>query len=329
MPSSRTPSAALSDAKLAEAMEAPSFPVYSPPMCAQSPATAAGKQKATSDKPEMSDDNVHEPEPANDTEGSGSGIQQPLSQMPSSRAALRQLGRHLAKKSKLGREHAAEIDAFASMALSTEPSLSLFVKLIKVETLVQKIVTGQPKFQVSDSLDKNIKKIATAVLLSTSTPHYIGENAVKPVEERLKARSNDLNLPPGIEHNTANWGEIKASIADEDSSQHIGIYKLTRYITSDACLLTVQLCARVAVMRDVYLTHGNSKSYWYKVNDKLAAIRDGTKDDEWKFNKAMKHILKRNRRTHGQAKDDKDLEGVVQEGFQQEIDAAIDDRFKD
>ncbi|KAL6309760.1 hypothetical protein BKA93DRAFT_821477 [Sparassis latifolia] len=256
-------------------------------------------------------------------------------------ALLKQLGKKLTKKTKLGKDQAAEVEAFASSALNAEQNLRLFIKLQEVQNMLTEIRRAQAEYHVSEYLGKNIHKIAYAVLLSVNLPSYVGATAVRPVQEQLKRERFDM--PDNIEHNPADWGKVKTviqyhqtqtcaawkkaihdSIALEDPTEHMDIFSLTRKVTSGNCTVTIGLCARVALMREIFCedTAHSDSTFWRKVNERLAFIHNTAKGDQKAINKAMRHILKSDHSKHRQSKEKvKDVEQTDE--FQVGIDSIM------
>ncbi|EMD34745.1 hypothetical protein CERSUDRAFT_75670 [Gelatoporia subvermispora B] len=321
-------------------MDAPSSPAYEPPPCGQS-ATTPGKRKATSDDPEASDDEHNELE-LSDEIGSSAMQSSPLVASKSSTTpSLKQLGRHLAKRSKLRPDQLQEVDSFTMAATKAERDVHLLVHILSVKNTLEKIVVEQPKFEVTKYLDDNIKRIALSVLLSANLARYTGPSAVTPVEERLKR--DRFGMPPNVERNTADWKKviqkiqyhqtqiranfkrlIEASVEDKDPAQHDTVFALAKSMAVGACDVTVGLCARVALMRHVYMNGKPDKDFWPKVNEKLASIRNTAQGNKKRFSRGMTHYLTKDHEVHGISNADEGCDNVVQTKFQQEIDDALE-----
>ncbi|KAJ7432811.1 hypothetical protein B0H11DRAFT_2297169 [Mycena galericulata] len=119
------------------------------------------------------------------------------------------------------------------------------------------------------------------------------------------ANKNDKEITPGPEHQN--------------------IFKLTlSFVDGTQCTVTVELCARVALMRQILQDSG--PKYWDKLDTSLAAIRAQAKGSAKKITKAFHHILTTDQELHG-VKDyelDEDIDA-----FQQEVDDLIDAGAKD
>ncbi|KAJ7700873.1 hypothetical protein B0H17DRAFT_925271, partial [Mycena rosella] len=106
------------------------------------------------------------------------------------------------------------------------------------------------------------------------------------------------------------------------ADQHQNIFNLTSAIVKGTkCSVNVVLCARVALMRSVYLKHPGT-NFWDKVDDRLAKIRKQAKGDASKIVKAFRQLLKADRETHGV--DDYELDEEAVDDFQQQVDDVID-----
>ncbi|KAJ7773756.1 hypothetical protein B0H14DRAFT_2632137 [Mycena olivaceomarginata] len=125
------------------------------------------------------------------------------------------------------------------------------------------IRVATPPWLVSDELAKNIYSYSAAVLLSTKLAAYKGNIPKNIVFAVLKKHRFDL--PPGIEHNPADWGKVKIAVEAIGASlmvnrkdkthapkfQQKSIFELTTLIVENTkCEVNVLLlCARVAFMR--------------------------------------------------------------------------------
>ncbi|KAL6303022.1 hypothetical protein BKA93DRAFT_826911 [Sparassis latifolia] len=241
--------------------------------------------------------------------------------------SLKQLAKKLVKKTKLGQDQLTEVDVFASSVLNAEQNLHLFIKLK----------------EVSESLSKNIQKISTAVLLSVNLAGYMDATAVGPVQERLKR--DHFDMPDNIEHNPADWGKVKTviqyhqtqlrsawkkaigeSVTHEDPKEHTDIFTLTTTIANGNCTVTIGLCARVALMasRDIFCQRAYSeKTYWHKVNERVAFICQTANGDQKAVNRAMRHILKNDRNQHGQCSEKIKVTEQPNNSFQAGIDSCV------
>ncbi|KAF7296425.1 hypothetical protein HMN09_01112900 [Mycena chlorophos] len=228
----------------------------------------------------------------------------------------------------------------------------IFVLLFSILNMVAAVVVAQPSFEPSEALLKNIKKYAMAILLSPRQARYKGNEPVRVLLNLLKTHRFDL--PPGIEHNAADYDTLKravrgiftqlrADIKKEVSLPHRWatrtvtrrvkaaarcdtIYKLTQTIVAGTdCVVTVELCARVALMRYIWLEtyESDTSKFWDEVDALLAEIRSKAKGDQQQVTRAFRVTLKKDRETYG--KDDYTITEGTADPVQQEVDVAIDE----
>ncbi|KAJ7807185.1 hypothetical protein B0H14DRAFT_2609901 [Mycena olivaceomarginata] len=217
---------------------------------------------------------------------------------------------------------------------------------------VEKIVTSKPAFEVSEDCETNIRKYAPAVLLSSKINVYKGEGITHILTDIIKRHRFDL--PPGVEHVPADWAKVLAIVQDALTqtrskvkkeigwslkvnksddlraplAQHKNIYQLAQAIVKGTqCSVNVVLCARIAVMRAVYLEHPGSK-FWDQMDKRLARIRKMGGNDAKKITKGFRQALEADQAKHG-IQDSYELDETVVDEFQQKIDDLIDIRAVD
>ncbi|KAJ6623229.1 hypothetical protein B0H10DRAFT_2213617 [Mycena sp. CBHHK59/15] len=222
----------------------------------------------------------------------------------------------------------------------------IMANLFHVANQLSAIVTAQPTFEVSSHLEKNISNYAVAVLLSSKISAYKGSIPINTLLDILKKFRFDL--PAGIENNPADYGKVVAVVQDAFTQlrskfkkalsasvrtnkadktiapgpEHQNIFKLTQiFVDGTRCTVTVELCARVALMRAVFLQDSGPK-YWDKLDASLASIRSEAKGDAKKITRAFRHILTKDQNTHGVK--DYEISDTTVDNFQQEVDDLID-----
>ncbi|KAF7342691.1 hypothetical protein MSAN_02027000 [Mycena sanguinolenta] len=190
----------------------------------------------------------------------------------------------------------------------------------------------------------NINKYAPAVLLSSKITTYKGNAATDLLLIILKKYRFDI--PPGLEHYLANWAKIVTAVQyaltqrrskikklicaslkpNPDGSYgpeavHQNIYDLAQATIKDTqCSVSVELCARIALMRKVYLKHpGNN--FLDKLDDRLAKIRSVANGDAKKIVRAFRLTLTEDQDKHGAKTYDLDENTV--DAFQQQVDELI------
>ncbi|KAJ7705481.1 hypothetical protein B0H17DRAFT_1193154 [Mycena rosella] len=241
--------------------------------------------------------------------------------------------RHYTDKKRLRGEQLTEIDDPPSLR-----EVKIMANLFALGNQLEKMVTSKAGYEVSSDLETNIYKYAPAVLLSSKVTVYKGESATAILLNILKKYRFDI--PPGLENIPAAWAKviavvrealtqkrsnikkaIRASVIGNDLG-HQNIFDLTQAIVKGTqCTVNVVLCARIALMRAVYLKHPGPK-YWDKLDARLATIRKEGGGDAGRITKAFKHILTIDQDKHG-AKD-YELDEKTVDDFQQKVDDLID-----
>ncbi|KAJ6619170.1 hypothetical protein B0H10DRAFT_2189155 [Mycena sp. CBHHK59/15] len=229
------------------------------------------------------------------------------------------------EKKQLRGEQKTELDTFLKDPASLREA-KLFVNLLHVDNLINQIVIATAPYEVSASLEKNISNYAAAVLLSSKISTYKGANPTNILLAILKKHRFDL--PAGIEHNSADWAKIGYSlkIKKSDKKYVLGpkqqnIFNLTQvFVDGTQFTVNVLLCARVALMRKVYLLESGLK-FWDKLDSNLSQIRKQADGDKKKIIKAFRHILTQDQMTNGVK--DYELDEDV-DTFQKEVDDLIE-----
>ncbi|KAF4562664.1 hypothetical protein EYR36_004058 [Pleurotus pulmonarius] len=208
--------------------------------------------------------------------------------------------------------------------------MKVYAKLTALENKMASIEAAVPEYSVSASLKVNIDKYAAAVLLSTKIIAYKGD---PPTEQLLSIiRKFQFDLPVGIERNPADWAKIANSVKLPGTDTYLAgkecqdIYTLTKsLVAGTSCKISSPLCARVAVLRKVYIVNPGS-SFWDKVDSKLRSIRKQADFSEEMIQKILKGTLSADKKQYG------DVEGIIQEQepaamvnqFQQTVDEIIE-----
>ncbi|KAJ7220079.1 hypothetical protein GGX14DRAFT_585431 [Mycena pura] len=179
-------------------------------------------------------------------------------------------------------------------------SAKIFAFILAIFNLIAAIVTAQPPFEVSDSLHKNISRYAISVLLSaclakarTFIPSIFRDTLKAEIQEaftQLHAKLKKTSL-------------IAASVGFDDKNKKIArAIEASKYLPRSSCTVTVELCARVALMVSGHLDAPNpaAASSSDKVDDFLAKIRNAATFDnaEAQVARAFRNILTPDRNTH-------------------------------
>ncbi|KAF9470071.1 hypothetical protein BDN70DRAFT_89778, partial [Pholiota conissans] len=137
-------------------------------------------------------------------------------------------------------------------------------------------------------------------------------------------------------HDYSNWEKITTAVSYALTQARAKIKKLIRdSISEDAnvfslaqlivhgtfCRPTVQLCARVALMRAIYTECGGGEKYWNLIDQRLAFIRK-TAGCNRRVVRAFRDILNTDRSTYG-AGEDYEIGDVIPNDWQQKVDDVI------
>ncbi|KAJ7712527.1 hypothetical protein B0H14DRAFT_2645204 [Mycena olivaceomarginata] len=246
-----------------------------------------------------------------------------------------------ADKKHLRVEQADEAGLFLKDPTSVQ-NTKLFINMLALGNQLKKFDESKPSFEVSADLLMNIRKYAPAVLLSSKINVYKGNTATNILMSILKNYRFDFDIPSGIENIPADWAKlvaeaqealtqrrstIKKTVNKNDKSfapdaDHQNIFQLTTAIVKKTqCSVNIVLCARVALMRKVYLKHPGT-NFWDKLDLRLAKIRKDADGDSKKITKAFCHILDEDQKKHG--KNDTVFDETAVDEFQQGVDDLID-----
>ncbi|KAJ7659978.1 hypothetical protein B0H17DRAFT_1211677 [Mycena rosella] len=253
------------------------------------------------------------------------------------------VNRFMAKKRLRGEQKAEVADWLND--LPTLREAKAFVQAFHLENLITKVIVSQPPWAVSSDLETNIYSYGASILLSTKLSAYKGSVPKQILYGILKKHRFDL--PPGIEHNPANWrkvthgveealtqlrakfkkaigGSLKEKTKDKTffpNADRKDIYQLTQDIAQGTqCEVNILLCARVAFMRKSYIKD-STVGFWNTVDADLVKIRSKAGGDPKKVAKAFRHILQADRKEHGV--DDYEIEDAV-DTFQQDVDKIVE-----
>ncbi|KAJ7892893.1 hypothetical protein B0H14DRAFT_2560125 [Mycena olivaceomarginata] len=204
----------------------------------------------------------------------------------------------------------------------------ILVNILQVGNQVNAIVVVTPEYQVSASLEKTLHNFAAAILLSSRISAYKGAVPTNTLLIRNILRKNRFDLPQGIENKPADYSKVVASMQDafiplrskfkkalstnlkvkkQDKEhtpgpKHQNIFKLTGiFVENTRCSVTIKLCARVTLMRQVYL---------------VCPV-------------AFLHILTRDQDLHSIKTNDPEIPQSDVDGFQQEVNDLIDTGLND
>ncbi|KAJ7869880.1 hypothetical protein B0H14DRAFT_3440362 [Mycena olivaceomarginata] len=215
--------------------------------------------------------------------------------------------RQYGQRKRLRADQITEMELF----LVDPPSLQnakLFANISALGNQLKKSDESRPSFEVSTDLLMNMRKYAPAVLLSSKISVYKGDGATTVLINVLKQRRFELKIPSGIENVPADWAKLVAAAPkcfdpkaldaslkthkdDKDhapDTAHQNIFRLTQAIVKGTqCTVNVTFCARVALMRKIYLKFPGA-DFWDKLDKRLAKIRREADGDAKKIIKAFR-----------------------------------------
>ncbi|EPQ55872.1 hypothetical protein GLOTRDRAFT_138625 [Gloeophyllum trabeum ATCC 11539] len=270
---------------------------------------------------------------------------------------LRHFAHRYSKKLKLTKEQQERGDDFNARGMP-ERLYIIWADQQAILNKLDKIITAQPPYTVSNSLKKSIDKYVLATLLSSKISHYKGDVPRIYVEDLLK-KYQAHELPKDLERNPADWSKVQTyiqysltqlrskwkkaiatSLKNKDKSKCTNIYKLAKTFATSKNTVTAQLCARVAVMREVYKEkygtahdgeneeeEADPSDYWLAVNGRLELMRELAEGDQGKMNRALKMVLEEDRKAYGVYVESERAEEVEEEedSLQQVVDEVIEE----
>ncbi|KAJ7668563.1 hypothetical protein DFH06DRAFT_1321805 [Mycena polygramma] len=252
--------------------------------------------------------------------------------------------RHYAEKKRLRVDQITEVEVFLYDPASLREA-KLLSNILALANQVEKIVTGTPAYTPTAELETNLRKYAAAVLLSGKANGY-KDNALTGILLGF-VKKFGFGVPPGLENIPADWEKVeevaqdaltrrrsrikkqirwslktnKNDAEDAPEDQHQDIFNLAKTIVKGTqCTVNAELCARIAVMRSVYLKYPGT-NFWDRLDKVLAQIRREAGGDKRKLVKASNHPLTEDEGTN-KTKIDDSLDMPVDE-FQQQVDDLI------
>ncbi|KAJ7097467.1 hypothetical protein C8R44DRAFT_889375 [Mycena epipterygia] len=249
------------------------------------------------------------------------------------------------ERKRLRGDQTTEVNIFLQDSAAVRDT-KLLVNLLHLSNQLNTIVTAAPVFATSAALEKNLHDYATAILLSSKITAYKGAVPTNTLLNIL--RKHRFDLPIGIENNPADFAKVIAAVQEaftqlraklkkalcaslkvnkHDRNFAAGpkqqnIFKLTQILVEGTqCTVTVELCARVALMRKTYLVVSGPK-FWDKLDSNLAEIRNNADGKAKRIVKAFSHILAKDQEKHGV--NDYEITVSAIDNFQQTVDDLID-----
>ncbi|KIJ66643.1 hypothetical protein HYDPIDRAFT_166179 [Hydnomerulius pinastri MD-312] len=198
-------------------------------------------------------------------------------------------------------------------------------------------------WEVPDKIKKNIDKYVMRILLSPNLAKYFGNSPIQTLMGIIKTKSH-WGLPADVDLHEDKWDKLVAhvrnrfiqrrsdiktqitlSFSPQTKAQDIVTLctKLAAYgnLGTDI-VVTVQLCARVAYLRQCLKTNPKSPNYWKLVDSGLETLRTKAKEsnDPAQLTKRFATILKDDRKVYGAGQD---VHRAVPSESQNEIEEAI------
>ncbi|EKM80922.1 hypothetical protein AGABI1DRAFT_126978 [Agaricus bisporus var. burnettii JB137-S8] len=215
-----------------------------------------------------------------------------------------------ARRAKLEPYQVAEADTFIRSSINTQLGL-IFVGVQAMRNEVNRVLIHQPRFTVDEALHKTISAYSLGVLLSEKLREY--KRSSTDVVLAI-IRNNNANIPSNLDQDPYALSIVKAAISDaltqarsrikkligKSIDDNLSIYQLSsKVIEGSQCTVSVPLCARLAVLRDVYSKSGSGLSYWNDVDSCLAHCRAKAKDNADGIRKILAKMLKLDRSLYG------------------------------
>ncbi|KAJ7731761.1 hypothetical protein B0H16DRAFT_199742 [Mycena metata] len=235
-----------------------------------------------------------------------------------------------AAQKKLCAEQVVEVEAFIKNS-SADREAKLFVMLLALRNELNKNISVTPAYEISPDLRTKIKNYAIAVLLSDKLESYKGQDAKHSVLALLNKYTNhdvpteyaQLDMAVCKVFNMKRV-QIKTAISRSLKSPCQSILCLAQVIIRGTqCTVNAALCARIALLRQVYVDNPGF-GFWIKVDKHLAAIRDesGGSPHEWAW--AFNRILQDDMKKYSLDDDLAIEEAPVDDSFQQDVDNMIE-----
>jgi len=218
-----------------------------------------------------------------------------------------------AKRFKPDQQH--EMERFAQADPSVK-LINLYASLLEVTAAMNKQISAAPAFKLSDAAIMNIKEFSAAVLLSPSVGVYRGGGPVGHVLRVLRTYTTDIptnidTIPAHLnevniaiqheltQHRSA-WKKLVAkSVVGNTKVERLDIHELTKSLAlKGRVTVTIPLCARVAMMRYVYLKD-KGPTFWGTLDSQIAKMRVATSGHGGRLVRAYRHILDEDIKLHG------------------------------
>ncbi|KAJ7210532.1 hypothetical protein GGX14DRAFT_565745 [Mycena pura] len=211
--------------------------------------------------------------------------------------------------------------------------------------------TAKDEWKASADFLTNLKGYGYGILLSPSLSAYVGKIAKTHLENIVKKKR--FGIPNELEDDLSAWGKVMRAIEDVLSNQRSAIkkvicegvekktelYTLTRKVVDarpKGCTfkteVTIQLCARVALMRQIFCESPEDKAYWPAVDKSLDDIRTAAEEkaDKSLTRRAMMYFIEEDRSQYTVCEDGVKVVEALEElsvgtAWQQDIDTQLDE----
>ncbi|KAI0761218.1 hypothetical protein BC629DRAFT_1597361 [Irpex lacteus] len=228
--------------------------------------------------------------------------------------------RRIGRKKRLDESNMRRLEEFTKKPNNIQ-TLSVFGELLALNTNISQILVTQASWKPSRNLEKNMKVAAATLLLSPNIASYKGNEVAVELVEYLRTHWG-TELPPNLDNNYANYQavltearealtqcramikkELRSSLVPTVPTQKWNIFTLTKKVTKMTNVEpSIKLCARLALMRTVYVTEGHNalgEKYWDIVDNALDEIRVLAKGDKAHENRLLVNVLNVDRATYG------------------------------
>ncbi|KZT20091.1 hypothetical protein NEOLEDRAFT_1151559 [Neolentinus lepideus HHB14362 ss-1] len=215
------------------------------------------------------------------------------------------------KRLKLDAAEIQSVHAFNKSGLEKKLAQILMNQVVIMKVLGH-VEEGKKQWEgPSENLKTNIKKYAHAVLVAPDLHGYRDKPAFYVLAILKKFR---FDLPKDIEKDHAQWKKVEQCcgvaltsrrrvVKDEiKESKDVDLWTLTENVIGTCGTTSLEIAARVAIMRYVLFERGIADdSFWRKVDEELQEIREEADGDNLAASGALKYYIDNDLVTYGKA----------------------------
>ncbi|KAJ3545506.1 hypothetical protein NMY22_g2416 [Coprinellus aureogranulatus] len=244
--------------------------------------------------------------------------------------------RRISQRLNLAKPYSRELEEFAVEDLNTR-QLVLFGRTLLVEQKLNSIVVSSGPYKVEQGLEDNVKKYCVAVLLSPKLDTYKGAAPTSRVLAVIKRIGS--NVPSNLETDAHVYKTVKQHISDEltqtraamkkkiaaSVKESQSVYELAlAMVEGTQCTVSVEMCARLALLRKVYNETGKSDTkYWDHVDERLQLIREHADGAPEKIAAVFTVALKEDHIRYGRASES--YQSQPRNAWQNSVDDVMDE----